>query len=38
MRTLVRNKIPIYYANYRDKTPIRDEYGNQTGEYEVTYV
>ena len=37
MRTLDRNKIRIYYANYRDKTPLKDEYGNLTGEYEVTY-
>jgi hypothetical protein len=37
MRTLARNKIRIYYANYRDKTPLKDEYGNLTGEYKVTY-
>ena len=37
MRTLTRNKIRIYYANYRDKTPLEDEYGNLTGEYKVTY-
>lgn len=37
MRTLARNKIRIYYANYHDKTPIRDEYGNLTGEYQITY-
>ena len=37
MRTLVRNKIRIYYANYRDKIPLKDEYGNLTGEYEVLY-
>jgi hypothetical protein len=37
MRALVRNKILIHYANYRDKTPIKDEYGNLTGEYEVSY-
>ena len=37
MRTLNRNKIPIYYANYRDKIPIKDEYGNRTGEYQVIY-
>jgi hypothetical protein len=34
---MTRNKIRIYYANYRDKIPIKDEYGNRTGEYEVTY-
>jgi hypothetical protein len=37
MRTLSRNKIRIYYANYRGKTPLKDEYGNLTGEYDVTY-
>ena len=37
MRTLTRNKIRIYYANYRDKTPLKDEYGNLSGEYKVTY-
>ena len=38
MRTLTRNKIRIYYANYRDKTPLEDEYGNMTGEYEISYT
>ncbi len=37
MRTLHRNKIRIFYAVYRDKLPIRDEYGNLTGEYKVSY-
>lgn len=37
MRTLRRNKIRIYYANYRDKVPLKDEYGNFTGEYEIVY-
>ena len=37
MRTLTRNKIRIYYANYHSKTPLKDEYGNLTGEYRVTY-
>jgi hypothetical protein len=37
MRTLSRNKIRIYYANYRDKKPLMDEYGNLSGEYKVTY-
>lgn len=37
MRTLARNKIRIYYANYHDKTPLKDEYGNLNGEYKVTY-
>ena len=37
MRTLTRNKIRIYYANYRNKIPLKDEYGNLTGEYEISY-
>ena len=37
MRTLNRNKICIYYANYLGKTPLMDEYGNLTGEYEIHY-
>ena len=37
MRTLNRNKICIYYANYIGKTPLKDEYGNLTGEYEIKY-
>ena len=37
MRTLIRNKIRIFYANYREKIPLKDEYGNLTGEYDITY-
>lgn len=37
MRTLARNKVRIYYANYRTKTPVKDEYDNLTGEYDITY-
>ena len=37
MRTLARNKVRIFYANYRDKVPLRDEYGNLTGEYDIAY-
>lgn len=37
MRTLHRNKIRIYYANYREKIPRKDEYGNLTGEYDIVY-
>ena len=37
MKTLTRNKVRIFYANYHDKTPIKDEYGNLTGEYEIIY-
>ena len=38
MRTLARNKVRIFYANYRDKLPLRDEYGNLTGEYKISYT
>ena len=38
MRTLNRNKVRIFYANYHGKTPIQDEYGNLTGEYEISYT
>jgi hypothetical protein len=37
MRTLARNQIRIFYANYRDKVPLKDEYGNLTGEYDIAY-
>jgi hypothetical protein len=37
MRTLRRNKICIFYANYRDKVLLKDEYGNLTGEYDILY-
>lgn len=37
MRCLERNKKEFYYALYRDKVPIVDEYGNETGEYRIVY-
>ena len=37
MRCLTRNKTPFYYAPYIDETEIIDEYGDRTGEYELTY-
>ncbi len=37
MRLLKRNTQQIFYALYEDKTPIYDEYGNETGEYELNY-
>ena len=37
MRMLARNKIRIFYANYRAKVPLKDEYGNKTGEYDIIY-
>ena len=38
MRTLNRNKTRVFYANYQGETPIKDEYGNMTGEYEISYT
>lgn len=38
MRTLTRNKTRIFYANYCDKLPIKDEYGNLNGEYKISYT
>ena len=37
MRALNRNKTRIFYANYHSKEPLKDEYGNLTGEYRVLY-
>lgn len=37
MRCLKRNQRPFYYCLYHGKTPLIDEYGNETGESIVTY-
>ena len=37
MRCLRRNQIRIFYANYVGRDPVIDEYGNQTGEYNLRY-
>lgn len=37
MRCLLRNMRDFYYALYKGKAEIKDEYGNKTGEYEVIY-
>lgn len=37
MRCLDRNKRTFYYATYSGKSEMIDEYGNKTGEYEITY-
>lgn len=37
MRSLCRNKQRIYYALYDKKTPVVDEYGNETGEFDTSY-
>ena len=37
MKCLRRNLVRIFYANYIDREPIKDEYGNLTGEYKLHY-
>lgn len=37
MRCLERNKAKFFYALYEGKTPVTDEYGNVTGEYEIQH-
>lgn len=35
MRMMERNKSGFFYALYKEKVPKTDEYGNDTGEYEI---
>ena len=37
MNCLARNKTTIYYATFKSKKEIEDEYGNGTGQYTITY-
>ena len=37
MRCMLRNKSVFYFASYIGETEIIDEYGNATGEYEISY-
>lgn len=37
MRGLIRNKQPVWYANYLGKTEIIDMNGNRTGEFTESY-
>lgn len=37
MRCLKRNKKAFWYALYRDKQPVFDEYGNRTGAVKIIY-
>ena len=37
MHTLARNKTTIWYATLTDKTELLDEYGNRTGQFQLTY-
>lgn len=35
MKCMSRNKVGFFYALYEGKTPITDDYGNVTGEYDI---
>ena len=37
MKCMERNKVRFFYALYMGKQEITDEYGNATGQYEVTH-
>ena len=37
MRCMQRNKVVFYYALFSKRVPIVDEYGNDTGEYDVQH-
>lgn len=37
MKTMERNKVPFWYLLYDRKEPIKDEYGNESGENQVFY-
>lgn len=37
MRCMQRNKVVFYYALFSERVPIVDEYGNDTGEYDVQH-
>ena len=37
MRSLERNKKTLYYALYDEEIPVKDEYGNETGETTAGY-
>lgn len=38
MRCMVRNKSYFYYALYDGQTELEDEYGNATGQYDISYA
>lgn len=37
MKCMERNKVSFFYSLYEGKEPIKDEYGNNTGEYNVIH-
>ena len=38
MRMLTKNKQTVWYSNYSGKSELKDEYGNNLGEWELTYT
>lgn len=38
MRKLQRNMQEFYYSNYLGREEIKDEFGNATGEFKITYT
>ena len=38
MRCMVRNKSYFHYALYDGQTELKDEYGNVTGQYQISYA
>jgi hypothetical protein len=38
MRSLKRNKITFWYALFSDKIPVKDEWGNETGQFTNGYL
>lgn len=38
MRFMTKNKQPFYYALYSGKEELKDDAGNRTGEYAITYA
>lgn len=37
MKCMSRNKVRFFFSLYEKREPIKDEYGNDTGEYEVSH-
>ena len=37
MKQMKRNLVPIYYCLYKEKQPILDEEGYETGEQKIVY-
>lgn len=37
MRNMLRNTVKFHFASYAKREPIMDDYGNETGQYELIY-